>query len=140
MKVLILKVNQIFEKLQSLSSESSDILFNESEFPEPNKDKVREFFQSLRVETVSYDQYKFENIYGFQNIIKPIKDKAYNVTKEIKSRFDELDSKVAQQWDYFLQTYKSTQQQLRLPQAFGTLNEEVIKNFNGVQIKFYEKS
>jgi hypothetical protein len=108
-----LKVNEIYDNLQSLSTETRDILSKESESQEQNIDKVQEFFQFLSVEIVGQNKLEFENVYGFQNIVKSIKDKAYNVTQQIKDKLDELDERFGQLTNNLILISHSSEKQIQ---------------------------
>ncbi len=126
-----MKVNEIYENLKSLSTQSRDILFKESESKEQNIEKVEEFFQFLRIEIVDYNKIEFENINGFQNIVKPIKDKAYNVTQQIKHKLEELDQKFEQLRNYSLRVCHSSEKQIQFQNVSNKFKDEV-----KFQIKF----
>ncbi len=108
-----MKVNEIYDNLQSLSTETRDILSKESESQEQNIDKVQEFFQFLSVEIVGQNKLEFENVYGFQNIVKSIKDKAYNVTQQIKDKLDELDERFGQLTNNLILISHSSEKQIQ---------------------------
>ncbi len=120
-----MKVNQIYENLKSLSTQSKDILTKESESQEQNTNKVQEFFQFLRIGIVGYNKLEFENIYGFQNIVKPIKDKAYNVTQQIKDKLEELDERIGQLRYYLMLINNSSEKQIQFQKVLAKFKDEV---------------
>ncbi len=113
--------------IKSLSSESSDILLKESESREQNNEKVKQFFQLLRVEIVGDRKDQFEDIYGFENIFQSIKDKAYNVTEQIQNKFEEL-GRVGHKLDQIMQLYESSEEQLERKQVLEKFKDEVRNN------------
>jgi len=115
-----LKVNQIRENLKSLSTETRDILSKEQ-----NTDKVQEFLYSLRTERVGNKKVEFENINGFQNIVKPIKDKAYDVTQQIKDKLYELDQRFGQLTSNSMLVYNLSEKQIQFNKVLEKYKEEV---------------
>ncbi len=115
-----MKVNQIRENLKSLSTETRDILSKEQ-----NTYKVQEFLHSLRTERVGNKKVEFENINGFQNIVKPIKNKAYDVTQQIKDKLEELDQRFGQLTSNSMLVYNLSEKQIQFKTVLEKFKKEV---------------